>query len=114
MQVVAGAGAIDHSQLVDLAGKSFADLPTDPTTADDLVKKVTSLHDQNHSRNMHRLYQARHAWLHDRQQCQHCRHNGMHKLFCACLTGRTCTLLLACDVQCSYTYQYPRTETPRR
>ena len=48
MQVVAGAGAIDHSQLVDLAGKSFADLPTDPTTADDLVKKVTSLHVHNH------------------------------------------------------------------
>lgn len=42
MQVVAGAGAIDHNQLVDLAGKSFADLPTNPTTADDLVKKVFS------------------------------------------------------------------------
>lgn len=48
MQVVAGAGAIDHSHLVDLAGKSFANLPTDPTTANDLVKKVTSLHGQNH------------------------------------------------------------------
>lgn len=42
MQVVAGAGAIDHNQLVDLAGKSFADLPTNPITADDLVKKVFS------------------------------------------------------------------------
>lgn len=40
VQVVAGAGAIDHNQLVDLAGKSFANLPTNPTTADDLVKKV--------------------------------------------------------------------------
>ena len=40
VQVVAGAGAIDHNQLVDLAGKSFAHLPTNPTTADDLVKKV--------------------------------------------------------------------------
>lgn len=37
--VVAGAGAIDHTHLVDLAGKSFASLPTNPTTADDLVKK---------------------------------------------------------------------------
>ena len=52
LQVVAGAGAIDHTQLVDLAGKSFANLPTNPTTADDLVKKVhseatDSLHSQN-------------------------------------------------------------------
>ena len=45
MQVVAGAGAIDHTQLVDLAGKSFANLPTNPTTADDLVKKVISTYD---------------------------------------------------------------------
>lgn len=45
---MAGAGAIDHSHLVDLAGKSFANLPTDPTTADDLVKKVTALHEQRH------------------------------------------------------------------
>jgi len=50
MQVVAGAGAIDHSHLVDLAGKSFADLPTDPTTADDLVKKVISRHGQHRHR----------------------------------------------------------------
>lgn len=41
LQVVAGAGAIDHTHLVDLAGKSFASLPTNPTTADDLVKKVS-------------------------------------------------------------------------
>ena len=49
MQVVAGAGAIDHNQLVDLAGKSFANLPTNPSTADDLVKKVSSLHDNTPS-----------------------------------------------------------------
>lgn len=49
MQVVAGAGAIDHTQLVDLAGKSFATLPTNPTTADDLVKKVTLPHHWLHN-----------------------------------------------------------------
>lgn len=44
LQVVAGAGAINHQDLVDLAGKSFANLPTNPTTAEELVKKVdTSL-----------------------------------------------------------------------
>ncbi|KAK9820399.1 hypothetical protein WJX72_009957 [[Myrmecia] bisecta] len=37
--VVAGAGGVEHSQLVDLAGKAFAGLPTTPTTAADLVKK---------------------------------------------------------------------------
>lgn len=40
LQVVAGAGAINHQDLVDLAGKSFANLPTNPTTAEELVKKV--------------------------------------------------------------------------
>lgn len=42
LQVVAGAGAINHQELVDLAGKSFANLPTTPTTAEELVKKVCS------------------------------------------------------------------------
>ena len=48
-QVVAGAGAIDHTHLVDLAGKSFASLPTNPTTADDLVKKVSQGWEQIHA-----------------------------------------------------------------
>ncbi len=48
-QVVAGAGAIDHTHLVDLAGKSFASLPTNPTTADDLVKKVSQGWVQTHA-----------------------------------------------------------------
>ena len=40
LQVVAGAGAVNHDQLVELSDKSFAGLPTDPTTAMELVKKV--------------------------------------------------------------------------
>jgi hypothetical protein len=49
LQVVAGAGAIDHTHLVDLAGKSFASLPTNPTTADDLVKKASQGWIQTHA-----------------------------------------------------------------
>ena len=64
MQVVAGAGAIDHTQLVDLAGKSFANLPTNPTTADDLVKKVTAPHDQIYMWQSMQ-FQVDQAWMRD-------------------------------------------------
>jgi len=37
--VVAAAGGVDHQDLVNQAGKAFANLPTNPTTAADLVKK---------------------------------------------------------------------------
>ena len=40
-QVVAGAGAVEHNQLVELSDKAFAGLPTDPTTGMDLVRKVS-------------------------------------------------------------------------
>ena len=43
MQVVAGAGAIEHDDLVNLASKQFASLSTDPTTASDLVAKEPSI-----------------------------------------------------------------------
>ena len=39
-QVVAGSGAVEHQQLVDLASKAFSSLPSTPTTAADLVEKV--------------------------------------------------------------------------
>lgn len=42
-QVVAGAGGVDHDQLVSLSEKAFSGLSTDPTTAHDLVRKA-SLH----------------------------------------------------------------------
>ena len=41
--MVAGAGAIDHEQLVQLAGKAFGDLPNSSTTASDLVDQVRTL-----------------------------------------------------------------------
>ncbi|EIE25550.1 putative mitochondrial processing peptidase [Coccomyxa subellipsoidea C-169] len=37
--VVSGAGAIDHSQLVELSEKAFSKLPTTPLTSSDLVKE---------------------------------------------------------------------------
>lgn len=40
MQVVAGSGAIQHKDLVDLSSKAFANLPSTPTTASDLVEQV--------------------------------------------------------------------------
>lgn len=40
VQVVAGAGAIDHEQLVQLAGKAFGSLPNSDVTASDLVEQV--------------------------------------------------------------------------
>jgi hypothetical protein len=39
-QVVSGAGAVDHDDLVKLSEKAFTGLSTDPTTAYDLVAKV--------------------------------------------------------------------------
>ena len=39
-QVVAGAGAIDHEALVQLAGKAFGDLPNSSTSASDLVEQA--------------------------------------------------------------------------
>ena len=39
-QVVAGAGAVDHAQLVDLAGQAFSELPSGGPTTEELVKKV--------------------------------------------------------------------------
>lgn len=36
-QVVAAAGAVEHEELVNLASKQFANLPTDSTTAEELV-----------------------------------------------------------------------------
>ena len=44
-QVVAGAGAIEHGDLVSLSEKAFANLPTDPTTAAELVAQVCPLID---------------------------------------------------------------------
>jgi len=38
--VLVGAGAVDHDQLVKLAEKAFSGLPTDPTTANQLVGKA--------------------------------------------------------------------------
>lgn len=40
-QVVAGAGGVDHDQLVSLSEKAFSGLSTDPTTAYDLVQKAS-------------------------------------------------------------------------
>lgn len=40
--VVAGAGAVDHDQLVAISEKAFSGLSTDPTTAYDLVEKEPS------------------------------------------------------------------------
>eukprot|EP00898_Chlorokybus_atmophyticus_P001223 jgi/Chlat1/2100/Chrsp17S02695 len=37
--VVAASGAVDHDELVGLVEKAFNKLPTDPTTASDLVRK---------------------------------------------------------------------------
>ena len=39
-QVVAGAGAVDHAQLVDLAGQAFSELPSGGPSTEELVKKV--------------------------------------------------------------------------
>jgi processing peptidase subunit beta len=41
--VVAGAGAVEHDDLVKLAGKQFSGLSTDPTTAADLVAAEPSI-----------------------------------------------------------------------
>lgn len=41
--MVAGAGAIEHDDLVNLAGKQFASLPTDSATASELVAKEPSI-----------------------------------------------------------------------
>ena len=40
--MVAGAGAVEHEDLVNLASKQFASLPTDPTTASELVAREPS------------------------------------------------------------------------
>ena len=39
-QVVAGAGSVDHAQLVDLAGQAFSELPSGGPTTEELVKQV--------------------------------------------------------------------------
>jgi len=41
--VVAAAGAVDHEELVQLSEKAFSSLSSDPTTAYDLVAKVSSV-----------------------------------------------------------------------
>ncbi|KAK9846657.1 hypothetical protein WJX81_008604 [Elliptochloris bilobata] len=41
--VVVGAGAVEHSQLVDLAGKAFGELPSGGPTTEELVKKDPAL-----------------------------------------------------------------------
>jgi predicted Zn-dependent peptidase len=38
--VVAAAGAVDHSQLVDMASKAFAKLPSSGVSAEDLIEQV--------------------------------------------------------------------------
>lgn len=43
MQVIAGAGAVDHDQLVKLVTEKFGNLPTDSTTAAELVKREPAL-----------------------------------------------------------------------
>lgn len=39
MQVVAGAGAVDHNELVKLVEQKFTKLSTDSTTTAELVKR---------------------------------------------------------------------------
>ncbi len=39
-QVVVGAGAVEHSQLVDLAGKAFGGLPSGGPSTEELVAKA--------------------------------------------------------------------------
>jgi len=41
--VVVGAGAVDHQQLVDLAGKAFEQLPTTPKTTADFVAEEPAI-----------------------------------------------------------------------
>lgn len=41
--VVAGSGAIQHKDLVDLSSKAFANLPSTPTTASDLVEQEPAI-----------------------------------------------------------------------
>lgn len=43
VQVVAGAGAVEHEDLVNLASKQFANLSTDSTTAEELVAAEPSI-----------------------------------------------------------------------
>lgn len=43
LQVVAAAGAVDHEELVQLSEKAFSSLSSDPTTAYDLVAKVSNV-----------------------------------------------------------------------
>ena len=41
--MVAGAGAVEHDDLVKLSEKQFSNLSTDPTTADELVAAEPSI-----------------------------------------------------------------------
>lgn len=43
MQVVSAAGAVDHSQLVQLAEKAFSGLPSSGLSSEEYIKQVRAL-----------------------------------------------------------------------
>ena len=62
MQVVSAAGAVDHSQLVQLAEKAFSGLPSSGLSSEDYIKQVRTLITTQpsvpHMRGMHQCAES--------------------------------------------------------